>query len=741
MKSSLPPTSVWQCSVDTSTSPPSAALTVQVDGGAPQGFVVKAVCYSPCPIGASNSVGANIGDWFWDASPGVTNWTDTWSNDLPLIKAMGANTIRVYCFLESQLPPTPASWVYTHKQFLDACYDNGLYVVVGLPLPGTLFIQGESSTPDAAWWQAVVTSTVAEVADHPAVLGFTIANEVDNGAVSTYSSTKGVAQYWWDQVQAMAALAKQAAPTKLVGIANHDDPGICANCATYMAGCTSIDFWGVNSYQPQSFASVFGGGAYTTGYALLTGAALKPVILTEYGFPSTSRLTADTDFPAAGMVRAIAISAGGSGYAAAPEVTLAAPPIFGTCAAGTASLSGGGVSAVAMTDGGSGYGSGPATPLVTFSPPPGDGTPAQGTAVVADGAVTSVTITQPGSGYTTAPTVSFAVPAWLGAPAQATATVSDGAVTAVTVTASGYGYTYPAIVSFAPPPAGSGGSTAQGSAVLSTGIYADTTTTANVATVLQTMLPAAYQEPLCLGLCYFEFCDEWWNQSGYVLSSGQACPLATGPNAPAPGNTGLLTEPNDYTPFGGPVACGFPNYYWDNDGFGLYSIAAGAGRNPSLPWNFAANAPALPLDTRTARPSVIAAVTAAFAELVTVQSTVAWQDTGVTVASGQTVTIAYAQGRWTSNPHDNNGELFDAAGNPNYVATQPGYTMPGQNEGALIGQVGTNPVFLVGDGPTVVPAGQTGALQLCINDDLAGLYGSGLKDNLGSVSVIVTVAS
>lgn len=429
-------TTVWTCSVDTSG--PSASLSVAKNGGQSEPFSIKAVCYSPCPIGGSNAFGPNIGDWYWDSIQGVTNWSGTWTNDLPMIKAMGANTIRVYCFLDTQLPPASQSQVFTHTSFLDACYQNGLYVIVGIPLPQSMFVSGQTPQPSADWWTNVLTQTVTEVADHPAVLGFTIANEVDNGDVDTYGPP-AQAEYWWGQVQAMAKLAKTAAPDKLVGIANHDDPGICANAASYMAQCPDIDYWGVNTYQPESFSSVFGNGSQP-GYATLTGAALKPVIMTEYGFPSTSRPNA-------------------------------------------------------------------------LEP---------------------------------------------------------------------------------------------------TGIYSDATTEANVATVLNKMLPAAYAEPLNLGLCYFEFCDEWWNQSAYVINPGDTCPNATGPNAPNGGAGGNFAPPNVFTQYGGPIACGFPNYYWDNDGFGLYSVSVGQGRDPSQPWNASANAPALPLDTRTERTAVVQALKSAF---------------------------------------------------------------------------------------------------------------------------------
>nr|WP_315239677.1 hypothetical protein [uncultured Flavobacterium sp.] len=121
----------------------------------------------------------------------------------------------------------------------------------------------------------------------------------------------------------------------------------------------------------------------------------------------------------------------------------------------------------------------------------------------------------------------------------------------------------------------------------------------------------------------------------------------------------------------------------------------------------------------------------------TIQANVKWQNTGVTVTPGTQVKIAYQSGLWTSNPGDNNGQLYNAYGTPHFRAVQPGYTMPGQNDGALIGRVGGTE-FLVGMGATV-PANLQGELQLCINDDLNGIYGVGFVDNIGSITVKITI--
>jgi glucose dehydrogenase len=37
-----------------------------------------------------------------------------------------------------------------------------------------------------------------------------------------------------------------------------------------------------------------------------------------------------------------------------------------------------------------------------------------------------------------------------------------------------------------------------------------------------------------------------------------------------------------------------------------------------------------------------------------------------------------------------------------------------------------------------IPAGQTGELFLCIDDDLNGIYGPGLGDNIGDILVTIS---
>ncbi|MBF4472411.1 MULTISPECIES: heme-binding protein [Flavobacterium] len=116
-----------------------------------------------------------------------------------------------------------------------------------------------------------------------------------------------------------------------------------------------------------------------------------------------------------------------------------------------------------------------------------------------------------------------------------------------------------------------------------------------------------------------------------------------------------------------------------------------------------------------------------------------WQETGVTVQPGSQVTVSYSSGQWTADPETNGGNLYGADGCPGIIVTQSGYPIQNVNMGSLIGQVGSNAPFYIGNGPVTTPAGESGALKLCINDDLNGEYGAGLTDNIGSLQVRIKV--
>jgi hypothetical protein len=113
-----------------------------------------------------------------------------------------------------------------------------------------------------------------------------------------------------------------------------------------------------------------------------------------------------------------------------------------------------------------------------------------------------------------------------------------------------------------------------------------------------------------------------------------------------------------------------------------------------------------------------------------------WQSIGY-INEGEKCTINYLSGYWTSNPNIGDDAMYDANGSP-ITATQEGYPLVGKPEGALIGKIGKNPPFMIGNGP--ITTDETGLLQVVINDDLLGLHGEGLLDNEGSITISAKIS-
>ncbi len=124
---------------------------------------------------------------------------------------------------------------------------------------------------------------------------------------------------------------------------------------------------------------------------------------------------------------------------------------------------------------------------------------------------------------------------------------------------------------------------------------------------------------------------------------------------------------------------------------------------------------------------------------IVVQATQAWTDTGIMISAENAVTISFQTGAWTADPQTNQQQLYGPAGDSQIIVplTQTQYPLVGAPLGALVGRIGSNPVFLIGADPTEVPRGQTGSLSLCINDDIHAVYGPGLADNQGQIAVFI----
>lgn len=154
-----------------------------------------------------------------------------------------------------------------------------------------------------------------------------------------------------------------------------------------------------------------------------------------------------------GVVSSVPLTAGGTGYTAAPTIAFSGGG--GSGAAATAVLSPTSVATVTVGAGGTLYATAPA---VLFTG--GGGSGATGTATVAGGAVTSVAVTSGGTGYTSTPSVTFTGGG--GSGATGTAVLTAVSVFSVLVTNQGTAYTTPPTVAFS----GGGGTGAAANAVI-----------------------------------------------------------------------------------------------------------------------------------------------------------------------------------------------------------------------------------------------------------------------------------
>jgi len=228
-----------------------------------QVFSIKGVNYSPIPVGSTGGAAQagcqNGGDW----------WTDrpAYIADFPLIRQMGANTIRTYAALNDTSPANVAQV----RAMLDKAHENGLYVIMG-------YYPSHFGAVDATFQSTVQAGFLAGVnayKDHPAVLMWALGNEqnIDNGQDPN----------WYPFVNTVAGLAKTADPDHPVMTVE----GECPQCGTPIdwnvgsvprgaddASMPNLDIWGFTAYRGKSFGSAF---------STLSAATSKPLLLAEFG--------------------------------------------------------------------------------------------------------------------------------------------------------------------------------------------------------------------------------------------------------------------------------------------------------------------------------------------------------------------------------------------------------------------------------------------------------------------------
>ncbi|HEV7403314.1 MAG TPA: choice-of-anchor Q domain-containing protein [Chthoniobacteraceae bacterium] len=237
--------------------------------GAPAAFIIRGVNWSPAgPDTATSPADPN------NAAVRRQEFAKWYQQDLPLIQAMNANTVRVPLDFGFDATSGPVG-----RAILDDCYQRGLFVLM--------------MVDDAINDTARIRQAVTFYRDHPAILGFCLGNEINiNLYYGAASSVADAVQ----RTEAAAQLIKSLDANHPV-IASWGDIDINDNgrrlsdTARYVnTGAPSVDCWGANIFRGRTFGTLF------TQWASITA---KPLVLLEFGIDSW-KTTAHTNPDAGG---------------------------------------------------------------------------------------------------------------------------------------------------------------------------------------------------------------------------------------------------------------------------------------------------------------------------------------------------------------------------------------------------------------------------------------------------------
>ena len=231
------------------------------------GFTIKGVVYSPVPIGDNPQTNEPYGDYFTSA------YSPVYSRDLPLLRQMGANTVRLLSWTDST----------DHSDFLSAAYNNGIdpiFVIVGYGIDPGLDIDPNSPSHVR---QQIIEDFRAMVAAHknyPAVLMWSIGSNLNDPSV--YGNSL---ENLFSLMNEMAEAAHSEEGTMRHPVTTAlSDSDLVSTISTYETSVPSLDIWGANIYRGNTFGTLFSD---------LRSVSSKPLIMLEYGIDAYNAIQGD----------------------------------------------------------------------------------------------------------------------------------------------------------------------------------------------------------------------------------------------------------------------------------------------------------------------------------------------------------------------------------------------------------------------------------------------------------------
>lgn len=223
-------------------------------------FFIKGVAYQQHTGAAGTTSGTTYVDPLADEA--------SCTRDVPLLKALGTNTIRTYA-----IDPT-----LDHSACMKLLDAAGIYVISDLSEPSVSIEQ------DNPQWNTKLysryTDVIDELSQYDNVIGFFAGNEVTNNASNTAASAFVKAAVR----DTKAYISDKGYRWMGVGYAANDDADIRSNIAHYFncgEEAQSIDYWGYNIYE-WCGQNTFEGSGYSTQVDFFQNYSV-PVFFAEYG--------------------------------------------------------------------------------------------------------------------------------------------------------------------------------------------------------------------------------------------------------------------------------------------------------------------------------------------------------------------------------------------------------------------------------------------------------------------------
>ncbi|NTU43143.1 MAG: hypothetical protein HGA78_08860, partial [Nitrospirales bacterium] len=220
-------------------------------------FTIRGIGYAPTPIGTDPETTAPFGDYF------TAKWSGIHDRDLPLLRQMGANTVRLW------------GWENTadHHAFLDKAFNNGVdpvYVIAGFSIKPGRNIDPADPANERAAIKEEFRQMVATHKNHPAILLWAVGNGLNTNKM--YGKTPG---HLFSLINEMAEVAhlEEGAGRHPVTTALADT-NLISTIAAYDAAILSLDVWSANVYRGKNFGTLF------NDYSAVSS---KPLAILEYG--------------------------------------------------------------------------------------------------------------------------------------------------------------------------------------------------------------------------------------------------------------------------------------------------------------------------------------------------------------------------------------------------------------------------------------------------------------------------